>query len=547
MATTFTSATFSNTYKDDFLDSDNFHRILFNSGRTLQARELTQLQTIIQKQIERFGNNIFKEGAVVKPGGVNLNNSYEYIKLNTSVNTLPATLSSLVGTSFTGQTSGVIAKVIEVIAAEGSDPATLYVQYTSTTSSSASTTAPIRMQAGENIDNGTTTLTVQTVNTVSNPAVGTGSRLSIASGIYYTQGFFVFNENQSKILSKYSDAVDADVGFKVVEDVVTTADDTGLYDNQGSTPNLSAPGADRYRIRLIIADRSDIDSDENFVHVATIKNGVIYSTNEDTDAYKVPNDVIAQRIFENSGNYIVKPFKIKFDEDSDATKLQLQVSEGVAVVEGYRAARHFPTVLRIDRATNTIKLENEVTPASFGNYVMVDPANVKGLPNINVFEKMNLRSAINHGGSTIGSARVKAVAEDGVNYRYHLFDIVMNSGQAFRNVKSIGTSATNYFNPTLENSKAVLKEPRNNVSLFAIPKDRPQTIEQISLAVQRRFTTSTNGSGAGTLPTLTGGETYTNIGDWVFANADSAIHSGVSVSGAGTASASFTGGPARPT
>ena len=47
MATTLTDTTFSTTYKDDFLDSDNYHRILFNSGRLLQARELTQLQTII--------------------------------------------------------------------------------------------------------------------------------------------------------------------------------------------------------------------------------------------------------------------------------------------------------------------------------------------------------------------------------------------------------------------------------------------------------------------------------------------------------------------
>ena len=59
MATTFTQATLANSFRDDFRDSDNYHRILFNSGVGLQARELTQLQTILQKQIERFGNNIF--------------------------------------------------------------------------------------------------------------------------------------------------------------------------------------------------------------------------------------------------------------------------------------------------------------------------------------------------------------------------------------------------------------------------------------------------------------------------------------------------------
>ena len=132
MATALTSATFSNTYKDDFLDSDGFHKVLFNSGRALQARELTTLQTILQKQIERFGNNIYKEGAVIRPGGVNLNPKYEFIKLNTTTNTLPVDTASLVGTSFTGATSGVVAKVIEVVPVSGSDPATLYVQYTST-------------------------------------------------------------------------------------------------------------------------------------------------------------------------------------------------------------------------------------------------------------------------------------------------------------------------------------------------------------------------------------------------------------------------------
>ena len=40
----------------------------------------------------------------------------------------------------------------------------------------------------------------------------------------------------------------------------------------------------------------------------------------------------------------------------------------------------------------------------------------------------------------------------------------MNSGQAFRNVKSMGTSGTNYVNIELENSKAVLKEASNNKS-----------------------------------------------------------------------------------
>ena len=135
MSTTFNKSTFETTYKDDFDSADNFHRILFNSGRALQARELTQMQTIIQEEIARFGRNIFKEGAAVNPGGPSVDRHAEFVKLDTSVNTLPTDTSTLLGLEFTGATSSIKARVIRVETASGSDPATLYVQYTDTNTS----------------------------------------------------------------------------------------------------------------------------------------------------------------------------------------------------------------------------------------------------------------------------------------------------------------------------------------------------------------------------------------------------------------------------
>ena len=81
MPTTLTENLFASKYKDDYSDSAGFHRILFNPRRALQARELIQLQTIIQKEIERFGKNIFKEGSAVNPGGLVINSNYEFIKI----------------------------------------------------------------------------------------------------------------------------------------------------------------------------------------------------------------------------------------------------------------------------------------------------------------------------------------------------------------------------------------------------------------------------------------------------------------------------------
>ena len=154
MATTFTTATLANTYKDDFRDSDNYHRILFNSGVGLQARELTQLQTILQQQIGRFGNNIFKEGAVIKPGGANINPQYEFIKLDeTDPSHVMPEASTLIGKTVEGQSSGIFATIIEAVAASGGDPATIYVKYTKTNSAQTSTdTSTRRMSSNELMD-----------------------------------------------------------------------------------------------------------------------------------------------------------------------------------------------------------------------------------------------------------------------------------------------------------------------------------------------------------------------------------------------------------
>ena len=52
-------------YYDDYSESKEFYRVLFRPGYAVQAREVTQLQTILQKQIERNGRYFFEEGSVV--------------------------------------------------------------------------------------------------------------------------------------------------------------------------------------------------------------------------------------------------------------------------------------------------------------------------------------------------------------------------------------------------------------------------------------------------------------------------------------------------
>ena len=54
-------------YYDDFDETKKFHRVLFRPSFPVQARELTQLQTILQNQIERFGDGYQRLLPVARP------------------------------------------------------------------------------------------------------------------------------------------------------------------------------------------------------------------------------------------------------------------------------------------------------------------------------------------------------------------------------------------------------------------------------------------------------------------------------------------------
>ncbi len=60
-------------YFDDFNPDNIYHKILFKPGYPIQARELTTLQSILQNQIEQFGNWAFQEGSPVVPGSITYN------------------------------------------------------------------------------------------------------------------------------------------------------------------------------------------------------------------------------------------------------------------------------------------------------------------------------------------------------------------------------------------------------------------------------------------------------------------------------------------
>ena len=120
-------------YYDDFDEGKNYVKTLFRPGYAVQARELTQLQSVLQNQVEKFGSHIFTEGSQIIPGQVSLFKNYYSLKLVSTFGTETIDASQYYNATtpitITGATSGVTAQVIGYDTATTTDQPTLYIRY----------------------------------------------------------------------------------------------------------------------------------------------------------------------------------------------------------------------------------------------------------------------------------------------------------------------------------------------------------------------------------------------------------------------------------
>jgi len=507
MPTTFTTTTLSGLYNDDYQDSDNYHQILFNSGRALQARELTQLQTMIYQEMGRFGGNIFKEGSAVSFGGVGINSFYDYVQIATIVNGVFSDIP--VGTIFTND-NGVKAKVISVLNSTVSNPNTLYVSYIDGGANVASGESP-SFSPSDNITAPGFGLTVwDTGQNGATSPVGRGTRVDVAGGDFFVLGRFVRATPQNLILSKFSQTANTTIGYKVIQEVVSVNDTTDLYDNSGGIINNASPGADRYRIRLELVEKTSITSDDTFVFVAKIQNSKIVEKVDVLDDYNKINDVLALRTNEESGDYIVKPFTIAFDSADDASNLSLTVSSGIAYVNGYRVENPSPIELIVPKSQSTEVVNSDVVPVIYGNYVLLDTAT--DLPDL-TYGSLEIASDLG-GSSKIGECRIRGIEPSGSGYKLYLFDVVMDAGQDFAAARSIDNGKYVITNST--GSAASLLGTTDNDLLFPTSRPRLSSLDNVIITTQRTAIKTASGTTL-TLDTLTG-DSYTDTSQWLIYN-----------------------------
>lgn len=284
-------------YFDDYAEAKKFLRLLFQPGVSLQVRELTQIQTFLQNQISRFGDSFYKDGSLVTGGEVSFDNNVYYIRLADSTTNQSSFLNQKI--KLVGDTdNNTLAECIAVADSEGTDPPTLIVRYMA---SDKITASGVNIQIANDSDTICTTAASGTVS-------GLASVATINDGIYYVNGFFVIVDAQALILEKYSSTPSYKIGLTITEEIVTSDQDLTLLDNASGTYNINAPGADRFKISLILSKNALATiSHTNFVELMRVRSGQVEKI-INYPLYGEIENIMSRRTFDESGNYTIRPF-----------------------------------------------------------------------------------------------------------------------------------------------------------------------------------------------------------------------------------------------
>lgn len=442
-------------YHDDYNEDKNFHRILFRPGYGVQARELTQIQTILQNQIERFGNHVFVNGSPVIGGDIFLQETLGFsVNLSSSYANTDIDVSQFKD-KFVVLSDGVIEndvikfQVLEVGEATENTAPVLFGNYITVD----------RFKEGQ-------TIKVQGSNVFASAASSNTQAYCkfahIKDSIYYFNGYFIKTPKQSVAFGKFNDYFpNAKLGVEFDDSIITENSDTSLLDPALEAFNYQAPGAARYKIEINLAAR-DLDSpdDEKFFELARVEGGVLKKIIK-YPVYSELEEVLARRTYEESGNYTVKPFLIslernKYDPIANVTAV---LSPGKAYIYGYEYETVSDSRLNVPKAKTKETVSNYDLNMNYGNYVIT--SNLSGDFGITTMDTFDIHCVpynfIDYTSNTTyqttktGTGRVKTIEfysgdvdVDSRKYEFYLFDTRYRSINS--NLASVIGNTVTFFN-----------------------------------------------------------------------------------------------------
>lgn len=467
-------------YYDDFDASKGYYRALFKPGTAVQARELTQIQTILQNQIESIGTHIFENGSVVAGGGIAESN-VAAMRVNTTNPLSSANLSSIVGKSVSNGT--VNAKILKSISGSTLPVDTnqiLVYQYTSN-----------GVFAPDDVINTTDTsgitFSIASAGACADAIIPNAAFVSVDQGIFYVDGFFVYNSPQNDAPFsiagvtnssgdfRYRDFANptASVGFRISKSTIDSEVDPTLKDPSSGFYNYNAPGSDRYKVALTLdhisfsgqlGDSSGLTFDtSSYFELLRMVSGVSTKTVKYTE-YAEIEETLARRTFDESGNYTVNSPKIRITSHGDVftpadnTKFAVGIEPNKSYVGGFEVDTQSTFFLEFEKPRDTAVVpdKSEFLNTPVGNYVLVDKANSGfGIADISNFSATDsLDTFQTYGvwddangpfqavGATFGTARIRSITRDSDGIKASLFDIQLSGSTAFSSAAYLVSSSS---------------------------------------------------------------------------------------------------------
>ena len=388
-----TTSALNTEYYDDFYEVANtttgellgtqkdFHRVLFRPKYGVQSRELTQLQTLLQKQLERLGTAQFRDGDRVVGGQLSLDTqviSGQVLTTTTLTNFFDRdtnlgkyVLDSSANTTIKAHITQYVSVDDNVTSSDIARTSNNYLlfQYATVGRFGAAGTIQDRNDAS---------ITATFASGANASIFSAASTISIDEGVCFVSGLFVRIRPQTIVLNPLSNMPSYRIGFTVSEELVNEEDDDSLLDSA----NQGAPGAHRLRIRLAL-DKHLLTSTAtaNFIELAQIVDGVVQSTAA-TPRYLTTehlNQTLARRTYDESGDYIVKRFAPVIEgastanstNSADVATFVLSVGQGKAYVRGREVELLSPIRKTIKKGRTTAAANNRVLATTVGNYALV--------------------------------------------------------------------------------------------------------------------------------------------------------------------------------
>lgn len=433
-------------YYDDFeatngAKDQNYMRILFRPGYAVQARELTQIQSIIQNQLRNFGDHIFQDGSPVFGGHISLDTAVSYLKLQATYSGNDVDLANFEN-QIVSNVSGNVKIRAKVVAAD---------------STQTSPTLMVRYLRGNQFPSGNVIVTGNGnyAQLVGDSATGLGSVASIDEGVFYVDGYFVKVEPSSIVLDPYSSSPTYRIGLEIDDSIIDESEDNNLLDPAQDSFNYQAPGAHRYRFALNLAKRSlsSID-DSRFFELLRVENGLV-TKQVNYPIYSELEKTMARRTYDESGDYTVRPFGISIEGNTACNDVfTVNIEPGKAYVKGFEYETYGTQKLTVGKARTTNTSTDYDLSLEYGNYVYAN--NVVGSANgffdTSKLDQLELhcvpRSGINTVGSVgynttyMGTARIRNFVRDSsTEYIAYLTDIRLVSNTVTAAATSVNANS----------------------------------------------------------------------------------------------------------